>query len=91
MWDFLSNPFADNAPQDWLVAAVVFVVVIVVARSVIGIGLKRLRAITSETETDVDDLLAQLLEKTKSVFVALVALYAGAISLTLPAEVDDPL
>ena len=91
MWDFLSNPFADNTAQDWLVAAVVFVVVLVVVRTVIGIGLKRLTAIASTTETDVDDLIAQLLERTKFIFVALVALYAGAISLTLPPEVDDVL
>ena len=89
MWDFLSNPLADNTAQDWLVAAVIFVVVIVMLRIVIAIGLKRLRAIASKTETDVDDLVAELLEKTKFVFVALVALYAGAISLTLPPEVDD--
>ena len=89
MWDFLSNPFADNTAQDWLVAAIVVVVVVGVVRTVIGLGLRRLRAIASKTETDVDDLIAELLEKTKFIFVALVALYAGAISLTLPPEVDD--
>ena len=89
MWDFLSNPFADNTAQDWLIAAVVFVVVIVVVRTVISIVIRRLRAIATKTETDVDDLIAQLLEETKFVFVVLVALYAGAISLTLPSEVDD--
>ncbi len=89
MWDFLSNPLQDNTAQDWLVAAVVVVVVTVVLRAVIGIGLKRLKSIASKTETDIDDLVTQLLEKTKFVFVALVALYAGAISLTLPPEVDD--
>ena len=89
MWDFLSNPLQDNTAQDWLVAAVVVVVVTVVLRAVIGIGLKRLKSIASKTETDIDDLVTQLLEKTKFVFVALVALYAGALSLTLPPEVDD--
>jgi len=89
MWDFLSNPFVDNTTQDWFVAAGVFVVVLVVVRIVIGIGLNRLRAIASRTETDVDDLVTELLDKTKSLFVALVALYAAAISLTLPPEVDD--
>ena len=89
MWDFLSNPFADNTAQDWIIAAAVFVVVVVVVRIVIGIGLNRLRAIASKTETDVDDLVTELLEKTKFLFVALVALYAAAISLTLPPEVDD--
>ena len=89
MWEFLSNPFEDNTIQDWLIAAAVFVVVMVAVRSAIALVLRRLGAIASKTETDVDDLVSQLLEKTKFLFVALVALYAGALSLTLPAEIDD--
>ena len=89
MWDFLRDPLADNTAQDWLIAAGVFVVMIVVVRAVIGIGLRRVKAIAAKTETDVDDLVTELLEKTKFLFVALVALYAGARSLTLPPEVDD--
>ncbi len=89
MWDFLRNPFADNAAQDWLIAAIVVVVMIVLLRTVMGIGLRRLRAIAKKTETDVDDLATELLEKTKFLFVALVALYVGARSLNLPPEVDD--
>ena len=89
MWDFLSNPLEDNMVQDWLTAAALVLIVMVLVRSVIAIGLKRLRAVAAKTETDIDDLVTQLLEKTKFVFVALVALYVGAISLTLPSEVDD--
>ena len=89
MFDFLRDPLADNTAQDWLIAAGVFVVMIVVVRAVIGIGLRRVKAIAAKTETDVDDLVTELLEKTKFLFVALVALYVGARSLTLPPEVDD--
>ena len=89
MTDFLNSQFLDNTAQDWLIAAGVVVVMIVLVRTVIGIGLRRLRVIAAKTETDVDDLVAQLLEKTKFLFVALVALYAGALSLNLPPEVDD--
>ena len=89
MWDFLRNPLADNTAQDWLIAAGVFVAMMVVVRAAIGIGLRRVKTIAAKTETDVDDLVTELLEKTKFLFVALVALYAGARSLTLPPEVDD--
>jgi small-conductance mechanosensitive channel len=89
MWDFLRNPLADNTVQDWLIAAGVFVVMMVVVRAVIGIGLRRVKALAAKTDTDVDDLVTELLEKTKFLFVALVALYVGARSLTLPPEVDD--
>jgi small-conductance mechanosensitive channel len=89
MTDFLSSQFLDNTAQDWIIAAVLVVIVMVLVRTVIGVVLKRLSAIASKTETDVDDLVSHLLDKTKFLFVALLALYAGAISLTLPPEVDD--
>ena len=58
-------------------------------RAVIGIAVKRLNAIASKTETDVDDLVTELLDKTKFLFVALLALYTGALILTLPPGVED--
>ncbi len=76
---------ADNTAQDWLIAAGVFLVMMVVVRAVIGIGLRRVKVIAAKTETDVDHLVTELLEKTKFLFVALVAFYAGAPSrLALP-------
>ena len=89
MTDFLSSQFLDNTAQDWIIAAVLVVIVMVLVRTVIGVVLKRLSTIASKTETDVDDLISQLLDKTKFLFVALLALYAGAISLTLPPGVED--
>ena len=87
MTDFLNSQFLDNTAQDWIIAAVLVVIVMVVVRTVIGIALRRLSAIASKTETDVDDLVTELLEKTKFLFVALLALYAGSFSLTLSQEV----
>ena len=89
MTDFLNSQFLNNTAQDWIIAAVLVVIVIVLVRTVIGVVVKRLSAIASKTETDVDDLVSQLLDKTKFLFVALLALYAGAFTLDLPQEVDD--
>ena len=66
MTDFLNSQFLGNTAQDWIIAAVLVVIVMVMVRTVIGIVLKRLSAIASKTETDVDDLVTELLEKTKS-------------------------
>ena len=89
MTDFLNSQFLDNTAQDWIIAAVLVVIVMVMVRTVIAIVLKQLSAIASKTDTDVDDLVTELLEKTKFLFVALLALYVGALSLSLPTEVDD--
>jgi small-conductance mechanosensitive channel len=87
MTDFLNSQFLGNTAQDWIIAAVLFVLVMVLVRTVIGIVVKRLSAIASKTETDVDDLVTELLEKTKFLFVALLALYTGSLSLSLGQEV----
>ena len=89
MWEFLRNPLANNTPQDWLIAAAVGLATIILVRIVMGIGLRRVKALAAKTDTDVDDLVAELLGKTKFLFVALLALYAGALSLDLPPEVGD--
>ncbi len=89
MTDFLNSQFLDNTAQDWIIAAVLALIVFVFVRAVISIIVKRLNAIASKTETDVDDLITELLDKTKFLFVALLALYAGSFVLTLPPGVDN--
>ena len=39
MTDFLNSQFLDNTARDWLIAAVVVVVMIVLVRTVMAIGL----------------------------------------------------
>ncbi len=89
MNDFLSGSFLGNTAQEWIVALVVAGVVWAAVRVVFRVVLSRMKALAAKTETDVDDLVTELLEKTKGLFVALVAFYAGARSLELPAEVDS--
>jgi small-conductance mechanosensitive channel len=89
MTDFLNSQYLGNTAQDWLIAVGLALIVFVLVRAAIGIVLKRLSAIASKTETDIDDLVAGLLDKTKFLFVALLALYAGSLYLTLPAGVSD--
>ncbi len=87
--DFLNNEYLGNTAQDWLIAVGLALIVFVFVRAAIGIVLKRLSAIASKTETDIDDLVAELLDKTRFLFVALLALYVGSLYLTLPTGVSD--
>ena len=89
MGNFLNQSFLGNASLEWIVALGVAVVVWVAVRIVVRVLLGRMRVLAEKTETDVDDLVTELLEKTKGLFVVVVAFYAGARSLSLPAEVDD--
>ena len=89
MTDFLNSQFLGNTRQDWIIAAALVLIVFVLVQTAMRIILKRLKAIASRTETDIDDLIGQLLDKTKFLFVALLAVYVGALYLTLPTEVSD--
>ncbi len=89
MADFLSRSFLGNTALDWIIALVVAAVVWAAVRIFFRIVLSRMKALAAKTETDIDDLVTELLEKTKGLFVALVAVYAGARSLELPPEIDS--
>ena len=81
--------FLGNTALQWIIALVVAAVVWAAVRIVFRIVLSRMKALAAQTETDIDDLVTELLEKTKGLFVALVAVYAGARSLELPPEIDS--
>ena len=91
MEDFLSKSFLANTALDWALALVVTVFVWIAVRILVRILLSRMRVLAAKTETDVDDLVTELLDKTKVFFVALVALYAGARSLEFSGGVDSVL
>ena len=50
-----------------------------------------MRVLAAKTETDIDDLVTELLDNTKVFFVALTALYVGARSLEFSDGVDSVL
>jgi small-conductance mechanosensitive channel len=91
MRDFLSTPFLGNTAQDWMIALAVALVVMALVRVAIRLILRRLKSVAAKTDTDVDDLIAELLGKTQFLFVVLVALYAGAVTLGLPAGIESRL
>ncbi len=88
MGDFLNRAFLGNTVLDGIIALGVASVVWVAVRLLVRVLLNRMRALAAKTETDVDDLVTELLDKTKGLFVGLVAVYAGARYLNLPPDVD---
>jgi small-conductance mechanosensitive channel len=53
------------------------------------VAIHRLKAFADSTRTEIDDLITDLLERTRGLFLLLVSLYAGALALTLPEQVMD--
>ena len=72
-----------NSLGDWLVAAAVLVGTLGAIWVVMRILASRLAAFAHRTETDLDDLLAQLLSRAKLLLLFVIALFAASLTLAL--------
>ena len=88
---FLSELWYGSEVWRWLLA--VAVVVLVAAFFWIGVRflLRRLSKIAEQTATQFDDLVLRLLERTKLLFLIVVAVYAGSLVVKLPDVADQVL
>ncbi len=72
-----------NTLTGWAIAIGVGVGMVLVLRVVAALVARRVKKLAAKTATDVDDLIADLLNRTKLLFVLIVAIWAGAQALTL--------
>ncbi|MFC1682803.1 mechanosensitive ion channel family protein [Candidatus Zixiibacteriota bacterium] len=85
---FLDQSYYGNTGRSWLLALFVLAATVAVLRLVTGLILRRLTAFAKKTKTDLDDLVAALLHKTKFFFLLLLSLYATTFVLTLPERAE---
>jgi small-conductance mechanosensitive channel len=71
-----------------IVALASAVILTFFARMLVGIAVGRARRLAKRTENDIDDLLVELLDKTRTLLIGLVVLWAAARPLDLPAEAE---
>ena len=81
---FLNWTFYGNTMWAWLLALLIMILVGVVLRVLRGVILHRLTGFAERTATELDDLVADLLKRTRLFFLLVVSLYAGSLALTLP-------
>jgi small-conductance mechanosensitive channel len=82
--EFLQLTVLGNTVALWLIAGAILIgvaVVLFVSRTIVA---KRLEAIANRTATEFDDLLVNLLSRTRYYFIAAIALSAAAVVLVLP-------
>jgi len=80
----LKTIFYSNPVWMWLLAVAIIAFVWFVLRVVMRRLVTRLKRYADRTEGRFDDLLVELLAKTRFLFVLIVAFYAGSLILTLP-------
>ncbi len=85
---FLARTFYGNTVGTWLTAAAVGAGAMLLFWAMGRLVLHRLESLSRRTATDVDDLVTELLAKTKTLFVLLVGIWAGSLILELSATID---
>ncbi len=87
----LATELGSISAQEWLVGLGVAVAVGVVCRLVLGVLIRRFRRLAQRSHTDVDDLIVELLNRTRRLFVLMLSLWVGAKFIDLPEAVAGAL
>jgi len=88
---FLNKIWYGNTVGSWLIALLVVLGVMGIVRLLTGVFLRRLSAHAKTTATEVDDFIADLLQRTKWLLLLLLSLYAATFIVTLPAKTESVL
>ncbi len=80
IWDTV---FWGNTLRRWAIAGGVTLGLGVVLRIVVGLAANQIKRLVARTENDIDDLVADLLDRTKLLIIALVAVWGGSNTLEL--------
>ncbi len=70
----------------WATAVGIAIVVYAALWLLVRVGVRRLVALSKRTKTEIDDLVVSILGKTRGIILLVVAVYAGTLSLDLPAR-----
>jgi len=89
--DFLTSMYQDNEIWRWLLALGILLFAGFALRIILRVTVRRLRAIVIKTPGRFDDLLVDLLQKTRFLFIFVVSVYAAALILTLPTWAESVL
>ena len=84
----LKTDFCENPVWMWLLAVAIVAFVWFVLRVVMRLLVRRLRTFAAKTPGRFDDLIVELLAKTKLLFILVVSFYAGSLLLVLPDAAD---
>ena len=79
--ELFGKSFLGNTIQAWLTAVLIALVIMVAVWVAKRILQARIVAYAKKTETQVDDLVGSILERTSYFLIALLALYAGSLTL----------
>ncbi len=87
--DFLTVTYYGNTLQNWGIGALTGIVTLAILRLIRLIVLRRLRVWAQKTETEWDDIITGMLSKTRTLFLLIVAIYSGSMTLSLSTRLHE--
>jgi small-conductance mechanosensitive channel len=81
---FWDQMILGNRAGNWLASVIILVVVLALLRILRSILVRHLGRLARRTQTQVDDLLVELLGRTRSFLLFFIAVYVGSFALHLP-------
>lgn len=81
--DLLSYTYMGNTVQNWIIAAAVAITISLILNGVNRFIIYRIKKHTEKTQTDIDNLIVDLLSKTNYMIVIVFALFVGSLFLDL--------
>lgn len=87
--DFLNLIIYGEKLQNWLIGLGIFLATFLILRLAKSLLLKRVLSFAQNTHNDLDDFIAELIENTKIWFLLILALYLGAVGLSIPAPTRE--
>jgi small-conductance mechanosensitive channel len=87
--EILQFEIAANTIQAWLVAAVIAIVAIAAIYVIRTFLVRRLSALTQQTDTPLWEVLLTTIRRTRRLFLLLIALFLASLSLTIPDGLRD--
>lgn len=85
--EFLQTEVVGNTLLSWLIAAALAVLVIVVGVIIRGLMMRQFKKLASRSDASLWPVLSATVKRTKWLFLLIMALFVGAVVITLPASV----
>jgi len=84
----LSYEFLGNNLTYWIIGLVVAISLLIILRILKGLLVHHFNILAQKTDTDIDDLIVDLLNKTNFLLLFILSLYVGSYFLALPVNID---
>lgn len=84
----LENVFFGNTVEQWLIALAVALISLGALYLLVRVLFKKISSLARRTTTELDDLIARLIGKTKFLFLLILSIYIGSLFVSLSVQVN---